>query len=331
LFTQDGTVVKEGGTLFDGTIVNDLSPFGKVAISVGTSGDMVAFHGETGTDQTDTDALFTQDGTVVKEGGTLPDGTTVHNIKPEGKVAISLSGEIAFHGKVEVDTQELRAVFTHDGLLVKGGDTLTDGTSVGYIDETGGVAINLSGIVAFHGAILEDNGLVTDSAVFTQDGVVAKQNGTLLDGSIIGSIDEAGGVAINLSGTVAFHGALAPIPGDPVGSVTAVFTQDGVVVKEGDILPDGNIVDEIDPSGGVGIDFSGNVVFHGQTNGVNAVFTQNGLVAAEGWILTDGTTLHKISSAGGVAINIFGEVAFHGKATGVDAVGVNTVFVGTAP
>ena len=39
VFTQDGVVVKEGGTLDDGTIVNDLSPVGEVAISVGLSGD----------------------------------------------------------------------------------------------------------------------------------------------------------------------------------------------------------------------------------------------------------------------------------------------------
>ena len=62
-------------------------------------------------------------------------------------VRVNDFGEIAYHGKIEVegndlDIQELRAVFTQAGLLVKVGDTLPDGTIVGYIDETGGVAIN---------------------------------------------------------------------------------------------------------------------------------------------------------------------------------------------
>ena len=292
---------------------------------------MVAFHGETGTGMTDTDAVFTQAGLVAFEGGTLDDGTTVHNIKPEGKVAINDFGEIAFHGKLEVegdglDTEEFRAVFTQDGLVARQNDTLPDGIKVGYIDETGGVAINFLGMVAFYGAILLDDGSITDAAVFTQDGLVARQNDTLLDGSIIASIDQTGGVAINFLGRVAFHGAIAAPIGDIDGKVHAVFTQHGLVVKEGDTLPDGTIVDEIDPSGGVGIDFSGNVVFHGRTDGVRAVFTQNGLVAKEGQTLTDSTTLHKIYATGGVAISEFGEIAFHGQAGETDA-----VFVGTAP
>ena len=72
-------------------------------------------------------------------------------------------------------------------------------------------------------------------------------------------------------------------------------------------------MDEITPNGGVGIDFSGNVVFHGRTGGVRAVFTQNGLIAKETGILSDGTTLTVIRDWAGVAINIFGQVAFHGQ------------------
>ena len=244
-------------------------------------------------------------------------------------MAINDFGEIAFHGKSQVvgsDIEEGRAVFTQNGQLVKERDTLPDGISVGYIDETGGVAINFLGMVAFHGAILEANGLIDDVAVFTQDGVVARQNDTLPDGNSIESINETGGVAINFLGMVAFHGFLPAIAGDVEGSPPAVFTQDGVVVKRGDTLPDGTIVDEIDPSGGVGIDFSGNVVFHGRTNGVEAVFTQNGLVAKVGDILPDATRLHKIYAAGGVAISEFGEIVFHGIAGETQA-----VFVGTAP
>jgi hypothetical protein len=76
----------------------------------------------------------------------------------------------------------------------------------------------------------------------------------------------------------------------------------------------------------VGIDFSGNVVFHGRTDGVRAVFTQHGLVAKEGETLTDSTILDEIHATGGVAINLFGQVVFHGKVGTTDA-----VLLGTAP
>ena len=334
VFTQDGLVVKEGQTLDDGTIVNDLSPFGEVAISVGQSGDMVAFHGQAETGLNDTDAVFTQAEVVALEGAALGDGTTiVHNIKPEGKVAINDFGEIAFHGKLEVegdglDTEEFRAVFTQDGVAVKEGQTLLDGTTiVGNIDETGGVAINLLGLVAFHGEVVApDAGGDTVPAVFTQDGLVAKEGQTLPDSTIVADIDENGGVAINFLGVVAFHGDVvdAAAGGD---TVPAVFTQNGLVVKEGQTLLDGTtIVDEIDQSGGVGIDFSGNVVFHGRTDGVRAVFTQHGLVAKEGDTLTDSTILDEIHATGGVAINLFGQVVFHGKVGTTDV-----VLLGEAP
>jgi hypothetical protein len=100
-----------------------------------------------------------------------------------------------------------------------------------------------------------------------------------------------------------------------------LFTQDGVVVKEGDTLDDGTIVEEISDIGGVAINEFGEVAFHGRTGGFEAVFTQYRVVAKEGDNLADGsTTLDEIDDAGGVAINAFGEVAFHGKSNGSDAV-----------
>jgi hypothetical protein len=65
------------------------------------------FHGKAGPTDAVFNAVFTQAGLVAAEGMTLPDGETLHNIKPEGKVAINLFGEIAFHG--QADTTE--AVF----------------------------------------------------------------------------------------------------------------------------------------------------------------------------------------------------------------------------
>ena len=162
--------------------------------------------------------------------------------------------------------------------------------------------------------------------MFTSDGLAAREGSTLADGSILDDINENGGVAINLFGDVAFHGdGIDPDAGGD--SVKAVFTQNGLVVKEGDILPDGTLLEEIEVNGGVAINLFGDVAFHGRTDGDKAVFTQNGLVAKVGDNLDDGTTLRRISINGGVAINPYGfEVAFHGKVDTTDA-----VFVGLAP
>ena len=163
---------------------------------------------------TDADAVFTQAEVVAAENFPLGDGTTfVHNIKPEGKVAINDFGEIAFHGKLEVegdggDTEELRAVFNNEGVVAKEGDTLLDTTTtVAAIDETGEVAINFLGEVAFHGAVVDPNaGGDTVPAVFTQEGLVVKEGDTLTDGTIVDEIHVTGGVAITEFGEIVFHG-----------------------------------------------------------------------------------------------------------------------------
>jgi hypothetical protein len=205
---------------------------------------------------------------------------------------------------------------------------LPDGTLLDDINESGGVAINDFDEVAFHGQTVNpEPGGDSLKAVFTSDGLVAREGSTLDDGTILDDINENGGVAINLFGAVAFHGdAIDPdVGGD---SVKAVFTQNELVAWEGQILPDGTLIEEIEVSGGVAINLFGDVAFHGRTGGSKAVFTQNGLVAKVGENLADGTTtLDEIWDTAGVAINPFGsEVAFHGKVGAADA-----VFVGLAP
>jgi hypothetical protein len=337
VFTQEGLVAKEGGTLLDDTLVNDISAFGEVAINAGQSGDRVAFHGRTGKEK----AVFTQAGLVAAEDDILTNGT-LNEIKDQGKVAINDLDQVAFHGKIEIevedglgDTEEFTAVFTSDGLetrvAAREGSELPDLTTVEAIDENGGVAINDHGEVAFHGDVVDpDDGKDTVKAVFTSDGLVAKKEGPLPGGTIVSDIDENGGVAINLFGDVAFHGDVVD-PDDGTDTVRAVlavlvFTQDELVAKEADILADGTILDEISESGGVAINFFGDVAFHGRTGGINAVFTQNGLVAKEGDTLSDGTILGEIHQNGGVAINFVGQVAFHGKVGTTDV-----VLVGEAP
>jgi hypothetical protein len=119
--------------------------------------------------------------------------------------------------------------------------------------------------VAFQGRVVDpDTGVDTVAAVFTQNVLVAKEGGTLSDGTTLDEISESGGVAINSLGQVAFHGR--------TDGIRAVFTQDGLVAKEGDTLPDGTTLDEISENGGVAINELGEVAFHGRIGGIDAVF-----------------------------------------------------------
>ena len=106
-------------------------------------------------------------------------------------------------------------------------------------------------------------------------GLVAKVNGTLLDTTtIVADIDENGGVAINFFVVVAFHGDVID-PDTGGDTVPAVFTQEGLVVKEGDTLPDSTTLDEIHVAGGVAISKFGEIAFHGKVGTTDAVLLGN--------------------------------------------------------
>jgi hypothetical protein len=323
VFTQDRLVARKGETL-PGTddFVTRIYDNGGVAINL--LGE-VAFHGR----QLERyEAVFTdQFGVIAQEEFALQGDPSIipEEISDSGKVAINLFGQVAFHGKIEVgsglfDKETFQAVFTQYDLIARQGDTLRDNSKIEEINDSGGVAINDLGTVAFHGEVVDpDVGGDTLAAVLTQGGVVAKE-GSILGDDIVGEINKDAGVAINFVGDVAFQARVFD-PETGVDTVAAVFTQEGVVVKERDILSDGTTVDEISDIGGVAINEFGEVAFHGKTGSTAAVFTQYRVVAKEGDKLADGTTtLDEINDTGGVAINAFGEVAFHGKSNGSDAV-----------
>jgi PKD repeat protein len=342
VFTRRGKVVAEGEELVDGTILGAFRPLGEVAINAGQLGDTVAFHGIaiTGT-TTYTPAVFTQSRKVAAVGDVSSFNSTLVDIDPVGKVAINYYNEVAFHGSVKIqgdvlDPPPIRAVFISAGgdtLVVAREDTnLLDDTYLANITESGGVAISDFGEVAFHGDTGLESGSDTLKAVFTSNGLIAKEGDILPDETILENINENGGVAINYVGEVAFHGqAVDPAPGSDSVKAVFKFNQDGsvakLVAKEGDILPDRTPLDEIEVSGGVAINLFGDVVFHGRTGGVKAVFTQNGLVAKVGDLDDKNNILDEIHDTAGVAINPYGsQVAFHGKIGTTDA-----VFVGSAP
>jgi hypothetical protein len=321
VFTQDGLVAKEGDTLPDNTGVSRINDRGKVAID--DLGE-VAFHGRVEVGKNE--AVLTQGGLVALEGDLLTETTSLDEINERGGVANNNLGEVAFHGRVEVEgglfDEVLPAVFIETDLVVKQGDILDDGTIVSDINDSGGLAISDLGKLAFHGQTLKaQEGSETVKAVFTQDGLVAKE-ADILGEDLLDDIREVGGLAINAFGDVAFHGdTLKAQEGSE--TVRAIFTQNGVVAKEGDTLPDGTVLDEINENGGVAINLSGKVAFHGRTGGTKAVFTQFGIIAKEGDPLDDGTILDEISDLGGVAINLSSQVTFHGKVDGTDAVFVS--------
>jgi hypothetical protein len=195
------------------------------------------------------------------------------------------------------------------------GDTLPGDTLLKEIIPSGGVAINASGKVAFHGKTAGTETANID-ALFTQDGLVVQENRTLSDDSILTQIIIEGGVAINGNGKVAFHGQVE----SGVTDDDAVFTEAGVIAKEGQTLSGGRLLDEISSSGGVAINDLDEVAFHGkiEVEGglidelIQVVLTSDGVAAQEGDEL-DGSTLAEINELGGVAINNAGQVAFHGN------------------
>jgi hypothetical protein len=322
IFTQNDRVVAEGDILPDDSNLVLLSREGGVAISASQSGAMIAFHGR----ESDKGAsIFTQNGLVLSDGDMLPDGNFIDEIKDQGKIAINDFNLIAFLGTPE--DERYTVVFTSEALIAWPGLVLEDDIKVEEIVSDGGIAINDMGEVAFHGLVYFFNGMDNDAkAVFTQHGMVASVGGLLTDETLVSDIDESGGVAINMFGEVVFHGDVLK-EGSETETVRAVLSRHGVIAKEGDMLPDGTVVDEIAVDGGVAINFFGDVAFHGRTGGFNAVFTQHGLVGMVGDPLTEATSVGEIHQNGGVAINFFGEVAFHGK-VGADT---DVVIVGLAP
>jgi hypothetical protein len=339
VFTQDKKVAAEGDTI-GGTGLKTILTQGGVAINLD---GLMAFHG----DAFDPDAgagsvaaVFTQDRVIVRVGDTVPDGT-VDQILETGNVAINNLNQVAFHGTVEIGEgpETVLAVFTgSDGqdtqVVALMGSALPDGTTVVEIMQLGSVAINDFNVVAFHGLV--DDPVIPGNrvrAVFTTERMVAFVGDILEDGTTLQEINEQGGVAINFFGDVAFHGGVKNQSGV---RVSAVITQDGVVAKVGDLLPDGSRIEEINGFGGVAINIWGDVVFLGRTDGVKAVFTQNGVVAKVGDNLADGTTLKEITDTGyggnSVVINPYGtEVVFQGQIDNQDGTPVDAVFVGQAP
>ena len=259
---------------------------------------------------------------VATEGDTLADDTVLKDILLEGGVAINFTGQVAFGGR---DGNDEDAVFTQGGRVVKEGDTLEDGTILAAFRGQGEVAISSgrSGpMVAFHGKA--EAGRNDTDAVFTQAGKIAAEGDILDATTTLDDIEPNGKVAINDFAMVAFHGGVEIDSGLFKERPRAVIIANGqttqVAAQEASNLPDETPLKSIIGSGGVAINDSYAVAFHGYTGNLRAVFTSDALVAKKGDILPDGKTLDYIDENGGVAIDFYGMVAFHGQTQGVKAV-----------
>ncbi len=113
-------------------------------------------------------------------------------------------------------------------------------------------------------------------------------------------------VAIDAGGQVAFYGTT----GD---GTLAIFTQRGVVVETGEMLPDDTTLgmDTTTIVGGLARSLRG-LAFPGLDGTTRALFTPDGLVVKQGDTLPDGTTA-SLNFLGGLAINARAQVAFHGS------------------
>lgn len=112
-------------------------------------------------------------------------------------------------------------------------------------------------------------------------------------------------VTIGDVGQVAFYGTTG-------GGIPAIFTQWGVVVEDGELLPDGITIgiDSNTMVGGLARSVRG-FAFPGLDVDANALFTPRGLVVRNGAALPDGTTA-SLNFLGGLTIDARARVAFHG-------------------
>ena len=112
-------------------------------------------------------------------------------------------------------------------------------------------------------------------------------------------------VTIGDAGQVTFYGTTG-------GGIFAIFTQRGVMVEDGELLPDGTTVgiDSNTMVGGLARSVRG-FAFPGLDVTSNTLFTPRGAVVQHGATLLDGTTA-SLNFLGGLAIDARGRVAFHG-------------------
>lgn len=119
-------------------------------------------------------------------------------------------------------------------------------------------------------------------------------------------------LALGAGGRVAFYGTT----GD---GISAIFTQEGVIVRDGDKLPDDTTlaIDAASIVGGLADSirepaFPGKEVDASTASTTNALFTPQGAVVSQGETLPD-DSVASINFLGGLTINAREQVAFHGS------------------
>jgi hypothetical protein len=243
VFTQDDLLISSGAVIGGRTLQGVDAPAINNAGTVAFRGSFQG-GGHFG--------VFTQD-SLVAEVGSIIGGKTLTTIFTG--VGLGDNGVVAFHAGFSGGA----GVFTATSLLAAPGKILSDGFTIGSIDNLDELLpMNASGTVA----------MVVNNrrAVVTQYGRIASENQNI-GGFTIGPINS---VDLNDHGTVAFQTS--------VDGHGAIFTQDGLVANVGDIVEGKTITDVSRPS----INNNGEIAFFANfSDGTYGIVLSNGAVVPE--------------------------------------------------
>lgn len=276
---------------------------------------------------------------VLVKTGDVIDGYTIHEFGPNTRTDLNNSGLVVF----PAGTPGGQGFFTqhhkvnHIGDVVSG-VTLTHTTGYAGINESGVAAygwefngaphgiFNNAGLVAKEGDVISGHTLqtITDTPdindsgtiafysfgeAFTQNGIVAG-SGDVISGKTIGSVTSTS-PSINNSDAVAFTATFT----DGSGSGRGIFTQNGLLVRNGQVFGGKTLSTFGDPS----INNSGDVACWSQfvlTTGTG-ILKQNSLIAKSGDVLAG----HTLTSFGKFpTLNDSGVVAYLANYSGGSAI-----------
>jgi hypothetical protein len=213
---------------------------------------------------------------LVKSGDSI-DGKILEEVAgsvTSSRISLNNDGAVAFKAWWEGG----EGIFTQDELIVAFGDMIDSHKIVWFSPPS----INDSGIVAFIGAVDDNNdGTVDFKGIFTQNKLLVREGDTI-DGVLVERLDEFDFPVINATGKVAFVAS---------NQETSLFTQDKVLVSEG-VSIDGETIQSIyTPFGTPTYDLNGGeeVVTLGEfkdgDDDIIGVFTATSLLYKKGDIL----------------------------------------------
>ena len=192
---------------------------------------------------------------ALRIGRVLLDGNEVTSLRDD--VAMNGAGRIAVDATVAPSDS---AIASQSRVLLRDGDVMNDGTTIS-LPFAGAPAINDRGDIVTRA----DTGLIHDIVV-ARNQVVFGENLELPDRAVIDSLPQFGRPVIDLRGFVAVRAKVEHEDRWP--DSTALITQKGVAVMDGDLLPDGRTITDIESPG---INGRGEIAFVALVGGQQAI------------------------------------------------------------